>query len=339
MDNKPTSDAINERLNRIQNLNKIEGEKFEKDDDNIEDGSEANNIPMDLNKLKIKVKMDNAPALKEVKELDKNMKKIKNEFAEAKNSDISNERFGNYINQANEMFKNYEKQLQYYSMYSGKYNIKDLEICLCTDITALNERSFYILSDKKKAFENELNKMNLDENNPDLESVKKLYQDKIDTLFKENKNLNKVIEKMTNQVVANFQLKINDLYKENKQIKELNGILEEKVMKVKFIFVENSKFVEQLKGKDLQINELNKQEILYMNKIEKAIQDIKKLNETIKVYRENVLEKERKYNEKCIELKKMEDVLEERENTIKDKIVKITEQENQIKLLFNYNAL
>ena len=102
----PTSDAINERLNRIQNLNKIEGEKFEKDDDNIEDGSEANNIPMDLNKLKIKVKMDNAPALKEVKELDKNMKKIKNEFAEAKNSDISNERFGNYINQANEMFKN-----------------------------------------------------------------------------------------------------------------------------------------------------------------------------------------------------------------------------------------
>ena len=155
MDNKPTSDAINERLNRIQNLNKIEGEKFEKDDDNIEDGSEANNIPMDLNKLKIKVKMDNAPALKEVKELDKNMKKIKNEFAEAKNSDISNERFGNYINQANEMFKNYEKQLQYYSMYSGKYNIKDLEICLCTDITALNERSFYILSDKKKAFENE----------------------------------------------------------------------------------------------------------------------------------------------------------------------------------------
>ena len=100
MDKKPTSDAINERLNRIQNQNKIEEEKFEKDDENIEDG----NIPMDINKLKIKVKMDNAPALKEVKELDKNMKKIKNEFAEAKNSDISNERFGNYINQANEMF-------------------------------------------------------------------------------------------------------------------------------------------------------------------------------------------------------------------------------------------
>ena len=52
MDKKPTSDAINERLNRIQNQNKIEEEKFEKDDENIEDG----NIPMDINKIKIKVK-------------------------------------------------------------------------------------------------------------------------------------------------------------------------------------------------------------------------------------------------------------------------------------------
>ena len=267
------------------------------------------------------------------------MQKIKNEFAEANNSNITKERFGNYINSANEMFKNYEKQLQYYSMYSGKYNVKDLTVCLCTDITALNERSFYILSDKKKVFENELNKMNLDENNPDLENVKKLYQDKIDLLFKENKNLNKVIEKMTNQVVANFQLKINDLFTENKKIKELNGQLEEKVMKVKFIFDENSRHNDIMREKEMEIIALNKQQIIYMNKYEKATQDIKKLKENIKNNRENILEKERKYNEKCIELKKMEDTLEERENTIKDKILKITEQDNQIKLLFNDNVL
>ena len=336
-DSKP--DALAERLNRIKDQMMKDQEKNKKEDDILEEGEEPNNNPQDINKLKNKLKMDNAPELKEVKELDKNMQKIKNEFVEANNTDISKERFSNYINHANEMFKNYEKQLQYYSMYSGKYNIKDLSICSCTDITALNERSFYILSDKKKVFENELNKMNLDENNPDLESVKKLYQDKIDNLFKENKNLNKVIEKMTNQVVANFQLKINDLFKENKKIKELNGELEEKVMKVKFIFAENSKFNEKLKQKDMQINELNRQQILDMNKNEKAIQDIKKLNETIRINRENTLEKERKYNEKCIEFKKLENTLEERENTIKEKILKITEQEGQIKLLFNDNVL
>ena len=335
MENKSPQESLEERLNRIKN--KIVKEKDE--NENIEEEGEHNNNPLDINKLKNKVKMDNAPELKEVKELDKNMQKIKNEFAEANNSNITKERFGNYINSANEMFKNYEKQLQYYSMYNGKYNVKDLTVCLCTDITALNERSFYILSDKKKVFENELNKMNLDENNPDLESVKKLYQDKIDLLFKENKNLNKVIEKMTNQVVANFQLKINDLFTENKKIKELNGQLEEKVMKVKFIFDENSRHNDIMREKEMEIIALNKQQIIYMNKYEKATQDIKKLKENIKNNRENILEKERKFNEKCIELKKMEDTLEERENTIKDKILKITEQDNQIKLLFNDNVL
>ena len=336
-DSKP--DALAERLNRIKDQINKDQEKIKKEEDIIEEGEEANNNPQDINKLKDKLKMDNAPELKEVKELDKNMQKIKNEFAEVNNSEISKERFSNYINNANEMFKNYEKQLQYYSMYSGKYNIKDLSICSCTDITALNERSFYILSDKKKVFENELNKMNLDENNPDLENIKKLYQDKIDNLFKENKNLNKVIEKMTNQVVANFQLKINDLFKENKKIKELNGELEEKVMKVKFIFAENTKFNEKIKEKETQIYELNRQQILEMNKFEKATQDIKALKETIRINRENTLDKERKYNEKCIEYKKMENLLEERENTIKEKILKITEQEGQIKLLFNDNVL
>ena len=339
MENKPPQESLEERLNRIKNKINKEQEKEENENENLEEGGELNNNPLDINKLKNKVKMDNAPELKEVKELDKNMQKIKNEFAEANNSNITKERFGNYINSANEMFKNYEKQLQYYSMYSGKYNVKDLTVCLCTDITALNERSFYILSDKKKVFENELNKMNLDENNPDLENVKKLYQDKIDLLFKENKNLNKVIEKMTNQVVANFQLKINDLFTENKKIKELNGQLEEKVMKVKFIFDENSRHNDLMREKEMEIIALNKQQIIYMNKYEKATQDIKKLKENIKNNRENILEKERKFNEKCIELKKMEDTLEERENTIKDKILKITEQDNQIKLLFNDNVL
>ena len=337
MENK--QETLEERLNRIKNKISEEQKKEENENEKLEEVEEANNNPVDINKLKNKVKMDNAPELKEVKELDKNMQKIKNEFAEASNSNISKEKFGNYINHANEMFKNYEKQLQYYSMYSGKYNIKDLTVCLCTDLTALNERSFYILSDKKKVFEKELNKMNLDENNPDLENIKKLYEEKMDHLFKENKSLNKVIEKMTNQVVANFQLKINDLFIENKKIKELNGELEEKVMKVKFIFDENSRFNEKIKEKDLEIIALNKQQIIYMNKYEKATQDIKKLKENIKNSRENILEKERKYNEKCIEFKKLEDTLEERENTIKDKILKITEQEGQIKLLFNDNVL
>ena len=175
MENK--QETLEERLNRIKNKINEDVKKEENENEKLEEVEDTNNNPVDINKLKNKVKMDNAPELKEVKELDKNMQKIKNEFAEASNTNISKERFGNYIDHANEMFKNYEKQLQYYSMYSGKYNTKDLTVCLCTDLTALNERSFYILSDKKKVFEKELNKMNVNENNPDLESIKKLYEE------------------------------------------------------------------------------------------------------------------------------------------------------------------
>lgn len=144
------NDPIAERLNKIQNQINQSKEKNEKIEENNEDEIEPNNNQVDLNKLKDKVKMDNAPELKEVKELDKNIQKFKNELAEANNIAVGADKLGNIIEKTNEMIKNYEKQLQYYSMYNGKYNIKDLTVSSCTDITALNERNFSILSDKKK---------------------------------------------------------------------------------------------------------------------------------------------------------------------------------------------
>ena len=339
--NKTSMDALTERLNRIKkNLEKKEENKEKKDPEiNIKSDQK------DLILLKDKIVSENPPQLKEVKELDKNMQIIKKEFNEANDTNVSKEKFSSFINRANEMFKNYEKQLQYYSMYNGKYNTKDLTISSNNDITSFNERNFSILSDKKKVFEKELNKLNINipkdnnNNSADIESIKKLYEEKIDTLFKENKNLNKVIEKMTNQVVMNFQMKINELSNENISLKKKNGELEGQIMKVKFIFRENNEFNEKLKEKEMEIIELNKQEIFYKNKNEKAIHDIKKLNERIQNNRDSILEKERKYNEKVIELKNLENILDEKEILIKEKISKISEQENQIKLLYDDNLL
>ena len=344
--NKKSTDALTERLNRIKNnLAKEEGNKGKN-----ESTININSNTTDIKKLKDKLKLDNAPTLKEIKDMNKNIQEIKNEINSAENHNVSKEKFSNFINRANEMSKNYEKQLQYYSMYNGKYNSKDLTISSSHDITALNERYFFILSDKKKIFENELNKLNMNINhnnsndnnneknknkNANLEEIEKLYKNKIDNLFKENQALNKVIEKMNNQLVVKFQMQINEYSNENTALKEKNGELEEQLMKVKFIFRENSVFNEKLKAKEAEITELNKQQINSMNKIEKANQDIKKLNEQIKIYRERILEKERKYNEKVIELKNLENTLDEKENIIKEKNNKITEQESQIKLLYN----
>ena len=102
-------------------------------------------------------------------------------------------------------------------------------------------------------FESELKKFNYDSKNQDFNKLQKLYQDKIDSLFNENKNLNKIIEKMSNQVVMSFQNRIQDLFDENTKLKQRNSEIEDKLIKVKFVFADNDRFFEEMNEKDLEI--------------------------------------------------------------------------------------
>ena len=323
--------SIEERLKKIKNKkNQDEPQNINEEEIPIEEADQSSKS-LDLNKLKIKVKMDNAPEQKEVKDLSKNIQIIKHDFAEASNTTINKEKFLNFIKQANEMSKNYEKQLQYYSMYSGKYNTKDLSI-------HQNEKKFCILADKRKVFESELNKMNMNVKNPDFKKLQKLYQDKIDNLFNENKNLNKIIEKMSNEVVMSFQNRIQDLFDENSLLKKRNGELEEKLIKVKFIFEDNNRFFGEMNEKDIEIVELNKQQIIYMNKFEKATKEIIDLTNIIKDSNDIISDLENKNNSKIKEIKNLEKTLNEKESIINEKNEKISEQEKQIQILFNDNV-
>ena len=141
--NITSTDALTERLNKIK-------KSLSQKEETQEVKNNIKSDPKELAKLKEKLKMENAPPLKEIKDIEKNMQKIKSEFTEANNTNVSKEKFSSFINNANEMFKNYEKQLQYYSTYNGKYNTKDLTISSSKDISLINDRNFYILSDKKK---------------------------------------------------------------------------------------------------------------------------------------------------------------------------------------------
>ena len=72
------------------------------------------------------------------------------------------------------MSQNYEKQLQYYSMYSGKYNIKDLKI------SESKEKSFNFFPDKRKSFLREVNKIKGESinNNNETERIQKILNKK-----------------------------------------------------------------------------------------------------------------------------------------------------------------
>ena len=82
---------------------------------------------------------------------------------------------------------------------------------------------------------------------------------------------------MSNQVAMSFQNRIQDLFDENTKSKKRNGELEEKLIKVKFIFTDSNRYSDELNQKDTEIIELNKQQILYMNKHEKITQEINDL--------------------------------------------------------------
>jgi len=324
---------LENRLNQIRDKNIINNPN-----DKINKEKEHDNKSLDFNSLKDKVKMDNAPELKEVKDLDKNIKSIKEGFSSASggNAAITKEKFLHFIKQANEMSQNYEKQLQYYSMYSGKYNTKDLTI------TESKDKSFYFFPDRKKAFSREVKQIknqvigNKGEEK-ELERIQKIYQEKIDQLFDENSNLNRVLEKMSNTVVISFQNRIQELFDENTILKKKNGEMEEQLMKVKFIFEENNRFFDEINMKDNEIIELNRQQILFMNKHEKAVVEIKNLNDTIKSKEKTIGELQTKLNEKIDEINKLNNTLEQKENTLKEKNEKINEQEKQLKLLLEDN--
>ena len=328
--NNLNKNELEERLNQIKNkTNEFQIKNNPNDEISNEEGDQSSKS-LDLDKLKDKLKMDNAPQLKEVKDLSKNIKKIKNEFAEANNTTINKDKFLNFIKQANEMSKNYEKQLQYYAMYSGKYNSKDLSIFQ-------NEKQFCILADKRKVFESELNKLNIDFKNPDFKKLQKLYQEKIESLFNENKNLNKIIEKMSNEVVMNFQNRIQELFDENTKLKKRNSEIEEKLIKVKFIFSDNNRFFEEMNEKDSEIIELNKQQIIFMNKHEKAVKEIEELTKIIKINNEDLGNLQNENSTKLEEIKKYKNTLKDKEKLIKEKNTKIDDQDKQLKLLVDDN--
>ena len=333
MEKESGKSDLENRINQIKNKNNNDLSKQKnKQEEN------QNNKSLDSDTLKNKIKLDNAPELKEVKDLDKNIKTIKQGFSSVSSSNtaITKEKFLNFIKQANEMSQGYEKQLQYYSMYSGRYNTKDLKI------SESKQRNFYFFPDRKKAFSREVKKIKSEasgskEEQNELERIQKIYQEKLDQLFDENANLNKVLEKMSNTVVISFQNRIQELFDENNILKKKNGEMEEKLVKVKFIFEENNRFNELMNDKDNEIVELNKQQILYMAKHEQAVVEIQNLNDIIILNNNNINELDKKNQDKIKEISRLKKIIEEKDKIIKEKNDKISEQEKQMKLLLEDN--
>ena len=314
---KPTINSIKERLNNIRN----KGTNINYQSPNIENQNREK-----TNFLKIK-NISN----EEVKELDKNIENIKSEFSKVTSENTSKDKFGYFVKQANEMIKSYEQQLLYYKKKLLFYNSKDL--------TILSNNQFYISPSKKEIFDYEIKSIigKSKEDNLNFQTLQKIYEKKIENLYAENKNLSKVINKLSYEVVNKLQKEISDALIDLKKERKKNEDLERRLSTIDSIFQQVSNLKEEIKEKDSEISELNEQQIDHMNQIEKLSNNVKKLNDSIKLMNIDITDKEKIINTNSIKIQELSDKVFEKEDIIKKNEEIIQEKENEIQLLYSDN--
>ena len=114
-----------------------------------------------------------------------------------------------------------------------------------------------------------------------IESIKKLYENKLIHLYTEKQNLENMIDKLTTEVINNLQQKIKNLGDSlNKEKKEKNELIE-KVKGIDMFVEQVSNLKIEIDDKDNEMIELNKQQINNMAKIEELNSKIKQFKNDI----------------------------------------------------------
>ena len=295
------------------------------------------------------------PSQQEINKMNNQMNNIKLEFEKASSNTPSKDKFSTFIKQANDMFNNYEKQLEYYKKKLLMFNPNDLQMKLTNweenkeenkNNKLNNENYFTINPSDKDIFFGVINKIkkNAEENIKDnkkleesIDSIKKLYEKKLIHLYTENKNLENMIDKLTSTVINNLQEKIKQLGDSlNKETKEKNE-LKKKVNGIDMFVEQVSQLKIQLDEKDNEMIDLNKQQINNMAKIEELTSTIKQLKGDISLKNSLINEKEKIINTNEMEIIQLNSLINQKDNSIEELSNNIKEKEKEIKILFNDN--
>ena len=288
------------------------------------------------------------------------MNNIKLEFEKSSNNTQGKDKFSFFIKQANEMFKNYEKQIEYYKKKLKMFNPNDLKMELTNweeveeeirlKTKRINPKNFFsIIPNDEQVFEQTVEKIKIYAKLiPDydrqisveesVDAIKKLYEKKLLSLYHENKSLKEMVDKLTYDVVNKLQEKINilgDLC--NKQCNEKLE-LENKLKSVDAIFDQNSQLKAIINDKDNEITEFNKQQIASMSKIEQLSNKIKQLNNDINLKNQIINEKEKIINTYELNISQLNNSINEKDIIINNNKNTLNEKEKEIKLLYDDNV-
>ena len=297
------------------------------------------------------------PTQQEMNKISTEMKNIKLEFEKASINTPEKDKFSSFIKQANDMFTNYEKQLNYYKKKLSMFNPNELEMKLTNweknkeenkenpNIKINYDNYFTLNPSDKDIFFGVIDKMKKNAQlNPNdkkieesMESIKKLYENKLIHLYTENKNLENMIDKLTTGVMNNLQQKIKDLGdKLNKETKEKNELIE-KVKGIDMFVEQVSNLKIEIDDKDNEMIELNKQQINNMAKIEELNSLIKQLKNDISLKNNLIAEKEKIINTNEMEIIQLNSLINQKDNSIEELSNSVKEKDKEIKILYNDN--
>ena len=312
MINPPNKDSIQDRLNRIRKIkSKNSSEGSNSDNGNKEQGEgETNNI-----------------SSKETSEM-------RNEFESVLQSgNMTKDKFAYFIQQANEMFQNYEKQLLFYKKKTSFFDYKDLYI----ENKDNNDLSFSLIPTKKEMVLRELNRLTEKEQKT-LSEIKVAYTDKICELLTENETYKTMIDKLTFDVVNRLQEKINELGELLKKETKAKEALDTKLKSMDSVFAQNERMKEDLDLKDQEIEELKLLRSEHEENIKNLTDQMTNLQDQVERYLLKLEEKNKLIDNNENMIKALKKSLDEKEAIIEEKAKTLKEKESEIELLYTDNV-
>ena len=241
---------------------------------------------------------------------------------------IPKEKFGTFVQQANEMFQNYEKEINILRKRTSFFNYQEL---------SYNYTSFNIEPSKKDKILHELNIFTEKEKHS-LNEIKIAYTERICELLTENATLTQMLEKMNTGVVGRLQEKISDLIKELKTVELDNSNLRRKLDNMNSVFDQNQILKEDITIKSKEINRLRGIKDSNENTIKNLTKQINELNMNIEEHKSTIETKEKINEQNIIQINSLNNTIEQHNNTINQKNEIIKKKEDEITLLFNDNV-
>ena len=167
-------------------LEKIRQTSIQNDNVNEEHSNTSNNTNNDNNQNSVSSLNDNntstSAQLLNEENKNKEMKTtFNNEVSSSDASNVSKQKFSNFLQKANDMFQNYEKQISLYKKKLSFYDSKDLS-------RIREHTNFELAPSKKELFFHTIKKRTADET-VTLQAIQNEYNNKIIELFAENENL------------------------------------------------------------------------------------------------------------------------------------------------------